>query len=339
MVFKITNMFVRLDEKTLYFKQGFEELAQQVRERFFTSVSDFSQELTRVVGKRLASDAVADPDLETMRDQLNESRTSAHHQTLTAEQKEIKKLAKRILRAVKDPLEEAMRKEADLKGKEREEELRKLDSMGIFAGVSNPPDGDESPMKKGTKRRSASDVSAAAGASLEDEDVEMEDADDADEEVIHLKVAGKNGTIASNTKKKSTPARASSRNLTEAPISPPLSTDAADVFAHGGIPWYLKPFDLEGTTVHEERYTGREVLRAMSEELSDMDEVTLTELGVVGAGDAGASGAGSGKRHATRAKGLVEAGAEVDEEDATPVQKKGKKRGRSNQWSRSRRMR
>jgi NuA3 HAT complex component NTO1 len=60
--------------------------------------------------------------------------------------------------------------------------------------------------------------------------------------------------------------------------SPPTSTPALDVFALGGIPWYLAPFDPIGTTVHEERYMGRAVLRDMSEELSDMDEDTLTEL-------------------------------------------------------------
>jgi NuA3 HAT complex component NTO1 len=44
------------------------------------------------------------------------------------------------------------------------------------------------------------------------------------------------------------------------------------------MPWYMEPFDPVGTTVWEERWTGREVARGMSEELSDMDEEELDGL-------------------------------------------------------------
>jgi len=37
--------------------------------------------------------------------------------------------------------------------------------------------------------------------------------------------------------------------------------------------------------VHDERWTGPAVLRGMSEELSDMDEDTLTELAISGVGE------------------------------------------------------
>ena len=40
----------------------------------------------------------------------------------------------------------------------------------------------------------------------------------------------------------------------------------------------MEPFDPAGTTVHEERWTGREVARGMSEELSDMDEEEVDGL-------------------------------------------------------------
>ena len=39
-------------------------------------------------------------------------------------------------------------------------------------------------------------------------------------------------------------------------------------------------FDPVGTTIHDERWMGQEVLRAMSEELSEMDDDELTGLGV-----------------------------------------------------------
>jgi NuA3 HAT complex component NTO1 len=48
-----------------------------------------------------------------------------------------------------------------------------------------------------------------------------------------------------------------------------------DPWARGGLPWYLGLFDIDGTTVHEERWSGRD---AMSEELTDLDEEELAVL-------------------------------------------------------------
>lgn len=358
----------RLDEKTHYFKAGFDALALQVRERYYTSVQDFSQQLSNTIAERLSPNEAVDGDIDTIHTRLNESRGTAEHHALPPEQKEVKKLAKRILKAVKEPLEDALKKESDLKGNEYEDAIKKLDSMGMFAATKSL-DIDESPVKANGKRRTASDVSAAAGASPEDADVEMDDADDGmnNEAIIPLNLASsKKGTPSANgnnkKKKKSTPSssasssssssngrttrNSASENPPTEPLSPPMSTDSgahqtdtADVFANGGVAWYLSPFDPEGTTVHEERYTGRAVLRAMSEELSDMDEDTLTELAVNGVGETPKTGSKSAAR--TRAGAAVQ-----DVAAATPVkggsavlQKKAKKRVRSNQWSRPRRIR
>lgn len=63
------------------------------------------------------------------------------------------------------------------------------------------------------------------------------------------------------------------------PPTPPLSSGGdLQPLSNGGIPWYMDPFDPEGTTVQEERWTGRELVRGMSEELSDMDEEELLGL-------------------------------------------------------------
>ena len=64
------------------------------------------------------------------------------------------------------------------------------------------------------------------------------------------------------------------------PPTPPLSSegDSSAPLSHGGIPWYMDPFDPIGTTIHEERWTGRDVVRGMSEELSDMDDEELQGL-------------------------------------------------------------
>ena len=45
------------------------------------------------------------------------------------------------------------------------------------------------------------------------------------------------------------------------------------------MPWYIREFDPMGIEVSEERWTGREVVRGMSEELSSMDEAEVRDLG------------------------------------------------------------
>lgn len=63
------------------------------------------------------------------------------------------------------------------------------------------------------------------------------------------------------------------------PPTPPLSSGGdLHTLSNGGVPWYMEPFDPVGTTVEEERWTGRELVRGMSEELSDMDEDELSGL-------------------------------------------------------------
>ncbi|KAK3075898.1 hypothetical protein LTR53_000327 [Teratosphaeriaceae sp. CCFEE 6253] len=312
----------KLDEKTRMFTVGFDALAHRLRERFYTSVGDFSRDFSAEMSKVLAryqdSDEVVDADdIAAIHNQLHEVKAgTAEHHALSQEQKEIKKLAKRIVKAVKEPLEAALLKEAELKGHEHEEAMRKLDSMGIFAS-GKMIDAEEAAGSTGAgKRRSISDLSAVAGADA-DPDTEMRDADEpAHEAVSHPgdKSAAKRRTPASKSASRTSSdpddtAKKSEPKPTE-PLSPPISTDSAppgaksttevvldnDVFAQGGVPWYLTPFDPVGTTVHEERYTGREVLREMTEELSDMDEDTLTELAGVGveAAPVGKGAAGGG---------------------------------------------
>ncbi|KAF7587560.1 nuA3 HAT complex component nto1 [Aspergillus hancockii] len=64
------------------------------------------------------------------------------------------------------------------------------------------------------------------------------------------------------------------------PLTPPPSFkgDQQLPLAQGGIQWYMQPFDPVGTTIHEERWTGRDVMRGMSEELSELDEEELKDL-------------------------------------------------------------
>lgn len=68
-----------------------------------------------------------------------------------------------------------------------------------------------------------------------------------------------------------------------APLTPPQSNGSFgrgtdNMLTEGGIPWYLKPFDPVGTTAIEEQWAGRDAVRLLSEELTDMDEAELNDL-------------------------------------------------------------
>ena len=218
--------------------------------------------------------------------------------------------------------------------------MKRLDALPMFAASrALELEAETSPVKKNSKhRRTQSEVSAAAGASPDNEDEEMADAPP---EVDIIRTNGKKSTPSSEA----TGSRASSRHGKNAsiskpapaaaePLSPPTSTsssapapDAADVFANGGIPRYLDQFDPMGTTIYDERYTGREVLRGMSEELSDMDEDTLTELKV-----SGSLADGETPRRSTRASA-----AQAEAESVEKEKKRPKKKAKATGWTRPRR--
>lgn len=68
-----------------------------------------------------------------------------------------------------------------------------------------------------------------------------------------------------------------------APLTPPQSNGSLghgtdNTLTEGGIPWYLKAFEPEGTTAIEEQWAGREAVRSLSEELTDMDDEELNDL-------------------------------------------------------------
>lgn len=316
--------------------------------------------MSQIFLSKLAENDNLDPessaDINTIHQKLNEVPAgTAEHHALSHDQKELKKLAKRIVKAVKELTEGAVKKEAELRGLQHGETMRKIESLALFsADVTKSIEPDAEDGREMTKRRSVSNASAVAGASPDvkaDVDVEMHDADGSTEDVAP--------TTASKTDNLDNPTPASmpvssassihshtiktnSSKPTE-PLSPPISTASAhrpstanghhnqsgenDVYTNGGVAWYLTPFDPIGTTIHEERYTGREVMRDMSEELSDMDEDTLMGLEVSGLEESAPGAAGPNGSTAAGAAGDVEKA----NNNVTPATKKRPKRKR-NRW-------
>jgi len=353
---RLTDKNYRLDDKEGVFRAGTDELANRLRERYYTSVSDFSRDLSQVFLAKLAESDNLDPassaDINTIHQKLHEVPAgTAEHHALSHDQKELKKLAKRIVKAVKDLTEVAVKKEAELRGLQHEETMRKIESLALFsADVATSIEPDMEDGKAVTKHRSISNASAIAGASPDgkadgDVDTEMHDADDPEvattdglNNLDNPTPASKAASCASSVH--SHTIKTNSSKPTE-PLSPPVSTASAhrpgtangiahggdhDALTSGGVPWYLAPFDIEGTTAHEERYTGRDVMRDMSEELSDMDEDTLMGLELSGMDDSASGAAGSTNSTVAGAAGDVEKSV-----NATSAAKKRPKRKR-NRW-------
>lgn len=284
-----------LDGKA-YFRQGLLSIRQRLQERYYTSVAAFSADLAAVFSHEMGVQPAGD----TAELQMQ---ISGRAPELSVEQREKRKLAKRIIKAIQPALEDALMKESELNRRPYEKELRELDLIleksvlsrrDSVAGnesfeqesLDNPLlSGDEMhvdasaqldvaaepeavpPTSNGTVPHSQSDMSttspAANNATSTEESAPSLDGDvKRDKESISPKLV------------------AQSPPNQKGPLTPPMSSkgDQQLPLSQGGIPWYMQPFDPVGTTIHEERWIGRDVMRGMSEELSELDEEELKDL-------------------------------------------------------------
>lgn len=208
------------------------------------------------------------------------------------EQKEKRKLAKRIMKAVEPLLKDALRNEADLLKKPSEEMPEpNLMDMGLPATDPPLPAIEETVILAQPETVNGDEHAAPENGTIQGTEDKMElDREPTVSEVVP--------TADAEEKKQSTPpshptpAASATSNVAESssfplpsatePPTPPLShasaSSAWNALAYGGIPWYMNAFSPDGTTIYEEKWSGRDVAREMSEELSDMEEDELNGL-------------------------------------------------------------
>ena len=307
------NFVLRLDGKVV-FRHGLLSVRSKLEERFYTSVSTFSADLARV----FTSEIGVQPAGDTAELQMQ---ISGRAPELSLEQREKRKLAKRIIKAIQPALEDAIKKESELSGKPFEKELKELDLIlessvlsrraslaaapaadveslrhemtDAAADTDAPPAGHDDGREPPTLDQSAPRETSVPATSPHDKplDIDMPDASEADanaEVTVPMAVdedaAGPptlNGIVRRDHESvRSPPPSHLSSSGERGPLTPPLSfqDDQQLPLTPGGIPWYVQPFDPIGTTIHEERWTGRDVMRGMSEELSELDEDELEGL-------------------------------------------------------------
>lgn len=294
------------------FQTGFSELRDRLAVRFYTSVlafsADFGSVFSSVLGETLNADTAG------TQTHVN---GDAHNKELSAEYKEKRKLAKRIVKAVQPSLEDAIRKESELLRKPFEKELQHLDRLlelslssrrdslsGSFIGEASQLIGpEEKQLVNGTSAgRSISNgesqndqtfLAAVNGLGIHHEPSSNSEGLDGPvvsprDEGLNVNGVGHQGTPPQGSKQ--TPAvqgfdfRAHKSETGPdiqifEPPTPPISMGGdPQPLSNGGIPWYLETFDPDGTTIQEERWTGRDLVRGMSEELSDMGDEELSGL-------------------------------------------------------------
>lgn len=254
-------------------------IRERLKQRFYPSVAAFSSDLaslfTSEIGVKPAGDTAE-----------LQARISGRAPELSLEQREKRKLAKRIIKVIQPPLEDAIRKESELNRKPFEKELKELDvildhSVMSRSGDSVEPEGESELPRDPDAMEGVEETGLTTEAQPEAEHVPDQ--------------AQPDGSGTDGLQSTEDPA---TKPLTYYRHPTPILTeqDQQLPLAQGGIQWYMQPFDPVGTTIHEERWTGRDVMRGMSEELSDMDEEELEGLkDMVDDGDL----VGKGKANAT----------------------------------------
>ena len=297
----------RLDGKGI-FREGFANLEERLNRRSDTSVQAFSEKFSDVVKAALEPSPIVDA---AERQPIVGG--EALSKELMADHKAKKILANRIVKAIKGPLEDAMRKESELLGRPHEKELRDLERLLETSVRSRRDSRNGSQLGDGgsdltQQRPSISGVSSDGKYSTNT----VQDAGNLvsiqiNSTVIHAshkeqafapKPAKHKGHRQQQTPESIPPTNGaagedhtSNGNVDEQgaynlgkdtppePVTPPSSLGGqSQPLSQGGIPWYMECFDPVGTQIEEERWKGRELVRGMSEDLSDMDEEELSGL-------------------------------------------------------------
>jgi NuA3 HAT complex component NTO1 len=263
-------------------------------EKFYTSVQAFSADMAVVL-----SEEVGFAPVTTIGGEGELDLNKVAHNTLTAEQKETKKLVKRIMKGLQPLFEEALRREADLAGRPYEklpdlETLlnqkiqRRASALSAEESIRQTTENDEQVTEHGQEVLPDGEAEAVA-AKADDMQLAPTPDDNAadphrtahDEAADEAAIAAQLGQDALHASTDEAGVDAMMVDQVEQngqPLTPPRSEKNLNSLGNGGIPWYFEPFDIHGTTVYEERYTGREVLRDMSEELSELDDDILDGL-------------------------------------------------------------
>lgn len=297
------------------FKDGLTKLQSKFDKRFYTTTLDFAHDLCEVIHVGINAQSGSEFADQSRIEPIDVSPTK---QSSYSEARDRKRLGKRIIKSVQPQLEAALKAEAEITSKSYitlQKELEGMIDASIEIrkpGASHHPTESAGQATEDVAMTDAPDegLITVAGAQLDGmADGEGDDKMDVDELSIEVKdedVGEASGEVAADgtaaegapqesegeiphgVKSAPTPPDMNgythiSHNSQPAPLTPPQSNGSLgrgtdNTLTEGGISWYLKAFEPEGTTAIEEQWAGRDAVRSLSEELTDMDEAELNDL-------------------------------------------------------------
>ncbi|KAK8056555.1 hypothetical protein PG993_001782, partial [Apiospora rasikravindrae] len=293
------------------FREGLLKLQNRVEERHYTTTLAFAHDLCEVINVGINTEPEPEPQVPVIIDSVVAPQTKSDF----SDHRDRKKLGKRILKLVQPQLEAALRLETEITHKPVENLKQELEGMieaslelrqnlasattegeasqdvimadvdmGEAEGERNPEEGNIEVNTSGLEE--SEDAKADATASGPSATEENEDEDENDEVVSDKEAAPRtDGVKALDTPPSTNGYVAEPHPVQSGPPTPPqsngsLGRDHANILADGGVPWYLKGFEPEGTSALQEQWPGKEAIRGLSEELTEMDEDELKGLGV-----------------------------------------------------------
>ncbi|KAI9711167.1 MAG: nuA3 HAT complex component nto1 [Chrysothrix sp. TS-e1954] len=304
-IFKVQS----LDSRRIFGTEPF-RIRENVDLALYASVSEFAGDLGNVLRTIVGG---LDTIVETF-DATERSVIIAQDANLTSEQKDVKKVGKRIVKAVQQPLLAALRAEAELNEtsiKDDHTVLRDL-LVGDSSGPELPAISTSNGMTDGNGEN-APEALVNGDTTVQDElDVTQKNERAFEENKAMKKLMSNTSSdvadrlitkqdhvdepadgIDNRNGQGDKPVKVDGTSTAHVPdlgsrVIPIIKTHNADKppsIAQGGIPWYLETFDPVGTTIQQERWTGREVVRSMSEDLSELDDQELNDLSMNVEGD------------------------------------------------------
>ncbi|ETI26205.1 hypothetical protein G647_02982 [Cladophialophora carrionii CBS 160.54] len=300
--FPIPHLLEPIVEKALkldrgLFRNSLLALRGKVLRKEYTTVVSFSNDVVLAINSEFGNNASSISELIAL--------VSGRAEDMSAEERDRRTLARRIVKGIEPLLEDATRKEAELNGRPYAEQIREMDEAllsrrGSMAQSIEMPVLDRVVLKPegGIASPAEGDIEMLDAPIAGDEQHQVQDAVKESQAPVGQVVLVKHEDLSVESQLVSANTPPASMNgfrhelqangdISSEPVqqveppTPPMSLQghSQTLLVEGGIPWYVAQFDPEGTTIFEERWTGPEVLRDMSEELSEMDEDELQGLG------------------------------------------------------------
>lgn len=269
----------------------------------------FAVDLCEIISVGIARTPGPDPSMDQSQ---TETVNASPDKSTFSDIRERRKLGKRILKAVQPFLEAALRVESEISQKPFEglqKELETLIDRSVEARRPTTATSQDQPNELSDEANDTIMVDAELQITVKASSTEGGDAMDTTSDGGNIEVSTNidvdtSGLAETEKKQESLPNTVQSSDTPpgtdgyvskpepsqsglsqSGPPTPPQSNgsvglEPADPLTDGGIFWYLKGHEPKGTSVLEERWAGRDAVRMLSEDLTDLDDEELKGLGM-----------------------------------------------------------